>query len=217
MIRYDAVLFDVDGTLIHSQPGIVESFSHTFRTMGLDPAAIDLTRYLGPPLRWSFAQHFDGDAAVERAVAVYRAYYAEVGMHHCTVYPGVVEMLTRLRDAGVFLATATSKPATVAAGILQEKGLTPYFDLLGGASMDKSVDTKTAVIRQDLQDPRLAGKRILMVGDRADDMRGAADCRLPAAGVLYGYGSREELQAFAPVYLAQDCAALADYLLGTGC
>lgn len=215
MARYDAILFDVDGTLIHSRPGILNSFSYAFRQMGVDPSGIDLSRYLGPPLRWSFAQHFSSGEEVERAVDLYRARYAEKGMHECSLFPGVMEMLEALRRQGLLLATATSKPIEVVTPILEEQGLLPLFDLIGGASMDRSVDTKTEVIRQVLQDPRLAGRRILMVGDRQDDMQGARDCGLPAAGVLYGYGSREELQAWNPVFLAGDCKELTGYLLET--
>ena len=213
MPRYDAILFDVDGTLIHSRPGIENTFAYAFRQMGLDPADIDLSCYLGPPLRWSFAQHFGTDAEVERAVDLYRDRYAREGMHECSLFPGVKELLARLKEAGLFLATATSKPRDVVLPILEEQGILPCFDLVGGASMDKSVDTKTAVIRQDLADPRLAGRRILMVGDRRDDMQGAADCGLPAAAVLYGYGSRAELEPWRPVCFVPDTAALADFLL----
>ena len=151
MQRYDAVLFDVDGTLIHSRPGIFNCFAYAFRKMGLDPDAIDCSRYLGPPL----------------------------------VTP-----------------------------ILKEQGLFDYFDRIGGASMDESVDNKTDVIRLVLQDPRLAGKRILMVGDRQDDMQGAVNNQLPAAAVLYGYGSREEMEPWNPVLLAQNCEELTQYILG---
>ena len=213
MPRYDAVLFDVDGTLIHSRPGIENSFAYAFAEMGLDPAQIDLSRYLGPPLRWSFGQHFSDEADVERAVEIYRDRYARLGMHECSLFPGVRQLLERLRAAGVRLATATSKPREVVLPILEEQDILRYFDLVGGASMDKSVDTKTAVIRQDLTDPNFSTGRVLMVGDRRDDMQGAADCGLPAAAVLYGYGSREELEAWNPVYLAPNCAALADFLL----
>ncbi|MGN0975094.1 MAG: HAD-IA family hydrolase [Gemmiger sp.] len=212
MKGYNAVLFDVDGTLIHSQPGILHSFSHTFRQMGLDPAQIDLQRYLGPPLRWSFAQHFSNEEQVERAVNIYREFYACRGMHECEVYPGVTELLSALRAKGILICTATSKPKQVVEPILREKGLYDFFDLVGGASMDKSVDTKTAVIRQVLAAPQLAGRCCLMVGDRRDDMEGAANCGLDAAGVLYGYGSREELEAWQPVFLAAHCMDLLDFL-----
>ena len=123
------------------------------------------------------------------------------------------EMLRRLKEAGLVLCTATSKPTRVVTPILEEQGLAEYFDFIGGASMDESRDTKTAVVRYVLAQPMMQGKRVLMVGDRNDDMRGAADCGLDAAGALYGYGSREELEPFHPVILAKDCADLADQIL----
>ena len=120
--------------------------------------------------------------------------------------------LTTLADYFV-LCTATSKPTVVVTPILEEQGLAPYFDFIGGASMDESRDTKTEVVRYVLTQPCVQGKRVLMVGDRNDDMRGAADCGLDAAGALYGYGSREELEPFGPVLLAESCEELTDKLL----
>ena len=122
-------------------------------------------------------------------------------------------MLRRLKEAGYVLCTATSKPTKVVTPILEEQGLAPYFDFIGGASMDESRDTKTEVVRYVLEQPCAKGKRVLMVGDRNDDMRGAADCHLDAAAALYGYGGREELEPFHPVFYAESCAALADALL----
>ena len=213
MACFDAVLFDVDGTLIHSSPGILDTMEYTFRAVGIDPAGIDLTRYLGPPLRRSFAEHMRREEDVERMVNIYRDRYHEIGQHLCQVFPGVREMLTRLRCQGVKLYTATSKPTSVVTPILQEQGLAEFFDFIGGASEDKSVDTKTAVMRLVLARPELQGARVLMVGDRSDDMKGAADCGVPAAAVMYGYGSEQELAPFAPALMAKDCQQLADYIL----
>lgn len=215
MPGFDAVLFDVDGTLLHSKPGILDTFAYAFRAMGLDPQGMNLERYLGPPLRRSFGEHFSREEDVEKAVQYYRTRYAERGMHMCAPFPGVVEMLQDLRRAGLVLATATSKPTAVVTPILQEQGIADCFDYIGGASMDKSIDTKTAVIRSVLAQPALQGKRVLMVGDRRDDMQGAADCGIPAAAVLYGYGSLEELSAWNPCFMAQDCPALTAYIVNT--
>jgi len=122
-------------------------------------------------------------------------------------------LLERLKAAGVRLYTATSKPTVVVTPILHEQGLAGYFDFIGGASEDKSVDTKTAVMRMVLDRPELQGARVLMVGDRKDDMHGAADCGVPAVAVMYGYGSEQEVAPFAPVLMAQNCQQLADYIL----
>src|SRR5699024_2958618 len=113
------------------------------------------------------------------------------------------------------LCTATCKPTQVVTPILEEQGLAPLIDFIAGASMDTSRDTKAGVIRYVLDQPLLQGKRALMVGDRHDDMRGAAACGLDAAAVLYGYGSRAELEPFGPRLYAASCEQLADLLLET--
>ena len=200
--HYDVILFDVDGTLIDSAPGILNTLEEVFHKMNVDP-----------PLRKSFGEHFSDPEKIEKATELYRASYAAKGSHEGNAYPGAAEMLRRLKEAGYVLCTATSKPTKVVTPILEEQGLAPYFDFIGGASMDESRDTKTEVVRYVLEQPCAKGKRVLMVGDRNDDMRGAADCHLDAAAALYGYGSREELEPFHPVFYAESCAALADALL----
>mgnify|MGYP002284600592 CR=1 FL=1 len=237
MQHYDVILFDVDGTLIDSAPGILNTLEEVFTKMGVDVTHMNLRRYLGPPLRKSFGEHFSDPAKIEEATELYRESYREKGSHEGTAYPGAAEMVRRLKEAGVVLCTATSKstvvvtpileeqeagfvlctatskPTVVVTPILEEQGLAPYFDFIGGASMDESRDTKTEVVRYVLTQPCVQGKRVLMVGDRNDDMRGAADCGLDAAGALYGYGSREELEPFGPVLLAESCEELTDKLL----
>ena len=214
VLHYDAILFDVDGTLIDSAPGIINTLQEVFEKMGVDVTNVNLRRYLGPPLRRSFGEHFTDPAKIEEAAELYRASYAVKGSHEGSLYPGVPEMLHRLKNAGLILCTATSKPTAVVTPILEEQGIVGYFDFIGGASMDETRDTKTAVVRYVLEQPLMQGKRVLMVGDRNDDMRGAADCALDAAGALYGYGSREELAPFHPVLLAESCEELADKILG---
>lgn len=213
MQHYDVILFDVDGTLIDSAPGILHTLEEVFRKMGVDTTGVDLRRYLGPPLRRSFGEHFTDPDKIEQATELYRTSYHEKGSHEGEPYPGAAAMLRRLKQAGFVLCTATSKPTEVVTPILEEKGLAGFFDFIGGASMDESRDTKTDVVRYVLAQPCVQGKRVLMVGDRNDDMRGAADCHLDAAAVLYGYGSREELAPFAPVFFADSCEDLADRLL----
>lgn len=213
MQHYDVILFDVDGTLIDSAPGILNTLEEVFHTMGVDITGVNLRRYLGPPLRRSFGEHFTDPAKIEEATELYRKSYEAKGSHEGTPYPGAAVMLQRLKDAGFVLCTATSKPTDVVTPILKEKGLAQYFDFIGGASMDETRDTKTDVVRYVLEQPCAKGKKVLMVGDRNDDMRGAADCHLDAAAVLYGYGSREELEPFHPVLFAESCGSLADQLL----
>ena len=213
MQHYDVILFDVDGTLIDSAPGILNTLEEVFHTMGVDITGVNLRRYLGPPLRRSFGEHFTDPAKIEEATELYRKSYEAKGSHEGEAYPGAAQMLRQLKAAGYTLCTATSKPTEVVTPILEEQGLAQYFDFIGGASMDETRDTKTDVVRYVLEQPCVKGKRVLMVGDRNDDMRGAADCHLDAAAALYGYGSREELEPFHPVFYAESCEALAQQLL----
>lgn len=100
MLKYNAILFDVDGTLIDSAPGILHTLEEVFHTMGVDTTNVNLRRYLGPPLRKSFGEHFSDKAKIEEAAERYRASYHEKGSHECAVFPGVPEMLRRLKEAG---------------------------------------------------------------------------------------------------------------------
>lgn len=212
--HYDAILFDVDGTLIDSAPGILNTLEEVFHDMGVTVTRNELLRYIGPPLRKTFGEYFSDPAKIEEATERYRVSYEAKGSHEGDAYPGVPEMLRRLKDAGLTLGTATCKPTHVVTPILEEQGLASYFDFIGGASMDETRDTKTDVIRHVLEQSVMQGKRVLMVGDRQDDMVGAANCGLDVAAAMYGYGSQEELAPFAPVFAAESCTALADWLLG---
>ena len=160
LLNYDAILFDVDGTLIDSAPGIINTLKEVFARMGVDTTNVNLRRYLGPPLRKSFGEHFTDPALIEKATDLYRDSYAVKGSHECAAYPGAAEMLQRLKDAGLVLCTATSKPTQVVTPILEEKGLAGYFDFIGGASMDESRDTKTDVVRHVLAQPMMQGRRV---------------------------------------------------------
>lgn len=213
MPRYDAVLFDVDGTLIDSAPGIISTMQEVFDKLGADVSGTDLHRYLGPPLRKTFGEYFKDPAVIEQATELYRVSYAERGSHVCAPYPGALDILRRLKEAGVLLCTATCKPTEVVEPILREQGMLELLDFVGGASMDETRDNKTDVIRHVLSQPLLRGKTVLMVGDRNDDMRGAVNCGLDAAAALYGYGSRAELEPFGPVFMAESCAELADWII----
>ena len=184
-MRFQTVLFDVDGTLIHSSPGILQTLRETFERMGVDCSGFDLQQYLGPPLRRTFAQHFQDSEDVEKAVTLYRALYKESGQYACRLFPGVEEMLRRLNEEGVLLCTATSKPAEVARPILEHLGIDRWFTIIGGAAMDSSLDTKTAVMRHVLCQPPVAGRPALMVGDSLTSDMVCAE-RLHVDFILFG-------------------------------
>ena len=201
---YDIVLFDLDGTLTESGIGITRSVAHSLRKYGIeetDQAKLD--RFVGPPLIDSYMRYygFSREQAVQ-SVEYYREYYAVTGIFENRVYDGVEAMLQALNDAGKICVLATSKPEHYAVQILEHFGLAPYFSCVAGATMDEKRTNKADVIAYALEKAGKAGKAV-MVGDRKHDIEGAKAHGLPSIGVLYGYGSRAELETAGATYLAE--------------
>ena len=191
------LLFDLDGTLTDSQEGITRSVDYALRTVcGIETADLNtLTPYIGPPLVDGFMENHGLDrATAARCRDAYRERYADIGLFENAVYPGIPEALTALRDAGCQLAVATSKPEVFAKKILAHFDLDRPFAVISGASMGGQISTKADVVAQTLA--RLGNppvSDVLMIGDRRHDVLGAAACGVRTVGVLYGFGSREEL------------------------
>jgi len=218
MAFYTDIFFDLDGTLTDPGLGITNSVMHALRHYGIPvPPREELYRFIGPPLVDSFMRWYGFSAARAReAVDVYREHFAEVGLFENEVYPGVPEMLKRLRAAGRRLVVATSKPEPFALRILEHFGLAEDFDLIAGATMDETRAHKWEVIAYALArcaDPPRS--RVLMVGDREHDVLGARRCGLDCLGVLYGYGSRSELAAAGAAALAETPERVADFILSS--
>ncbi len=195
---YQSILFDLDGTLIESGPGILNSLRYTLDRMGFPPLPDEtLRKFVGPPLTESmmrFCGMTEEEAA--KAIACYRTYYAKSGIYEAELYPGIAELLDALRASGKTLAVATSKPEPYARRILAHFGIAPYFSAVCGASMDEKHVGKAAIIGCALAQlgiPQEQKQSVLMVGDREHDVLGAKENGIACLGVLFGYGSRAEL------------------------
>lgn len=201
----DVILFDLDGTLTNSRPGIVNSLKYMFDDFGIEHPDDDTIRtFLGPPLAVTLRDHYGMDNAdILRGVAKYREHYHEVGLFENEVYDGIPQLLAELSALDFTLATATSKPTEPATRILEHYDLAQYFDFIGGASLDGTRDAKADVIAHsldavgiptdDIRQRLATGTRIVMVGDREHDVNGAKAHGIPTVGVLWGYGSEYEL------------------------
>ena len=185
-------LFDLDGTLVDSAPGIHASIRVAATELGLpEPTPDQLTAMVGPPLQDGFADVL-GVVDVDRAVAAYRAHYGGGAVLDVTVYPGVPELLAELRADGQLLAVATSKPVEFARRILDHLGLAAAFDSVHGASMDGRVRHKQQVVALALAAHPDGGQPVL-VGDRAQDVVGARVHGLPCVGAGWGPARPGEL------------------------
>ncbi|HJB95788.1 MAG TPA: HAD-IA family hydrolase, partial [Candidatus Mediterraneibacter intestinigallinarum] len=154
-----------------------------------------LQSFIGPPLKEQFQSVFglsDEEGAV--MVATYREYYGEKGIFENRVYDGVPEVFQKLQKAGVRILMATSKPEKYAKQIAEHFGFSQYFDFIGGACMDGRRTDKHEVIEYVIDSCKVVRENAVMIGDRRHDIIGASKAGIHSIGVLYGYGSREELE-----------------------
>jgi len=201
----DAVFFDLDGTLTNPFLGFISSVHHAMERLRIPaPPADVLASYLGPPIRQSFAKFVSADR-IEQAVALYRERYAEVGLFENEVYPGIETLLSELRGKRLFVAT--SKVQTFATRILSHFGLAQHFETIFGAELDGRLENKTDLLAHALRETGVDPARVVMIGDREHDMIGARNNGIEGFGVLWGYGSADELAAAGA---AQLCATPAD-------
>lgn len=214
MPRRDLVLLDLDGTLTDSAPGIVACIRYALDGLGLpSPDDAVLRTFLGPPLAVTFGQGLGlPPDLVDAAIAKYRERYHDVGLFENAVYPGVKHLLGVLGGQAT-LAVATSKPTYSATLILEHFDLAGRFAFIGGADLAGERHDKAAVIAHTLEELACRGitapvERTVMVGDREHDVLGAARHGIDAVGVLWGYGSADELTAAGAVALADTPADL---------
>lgn len=192
---WDLILFDLDGTLTESGPGIMKSAQYALRAYGMERPWQELAYFVGPPLSETFAD-FVPPEEIGAIVEKFREYYRAEGWLDNKPYAGVPEMLTRLKEAGCRLYVATSKLESLAVQLMEHFGLADYFDgICGAPENDPEGSKKVNVVKAALKKAGCADpKRAVIIGDRKFDILGGHQAGLAAVGVLYGYGSREELE-----------------------
>lgn len=219
MKNYSTVLFDLDGTIIDSSPGVIRSVQYSLLHFGYTeetlPKKEDLLFFIGPPLDDSFARVLGNDPeTVQAAIEKYRSMYSTEGLLDCCLYTGVAELIRRLAEAGKKLILATSKPEVFAKKIMEHFGLTEYFTCIGGATLDKSRQNKEDVIAYALKKVgNPPTDECVMVGDRHFDINGAKTFSMDSIGVLYGFGTREELEGAGATFIVETAEAVGDMLL----
>src|SRR5882672_1347053 len=210
----DAIYFDLDGTLTDPKPGITRSIQYALQRLDHPtiPTEDELTWCIGPPLRASFVRLLGGDHSADRAVSLYRERVADVGLYENGVYDGVSDVLTTLCASGHRLFVATSKPHVFAERIIDHFGLRDHFERVFGSELDGTRVDKSHLLEYALKETSIDPTRAIMIGDRSHDIVGAKNNGMSALGVLYGYGSREELTAAGALHLCAKPRAVLDYL-----
>ena len=205
------IIFDLDGTLTDPGIGITRCIQHALTVLGRRaPASEELERFVGPPLRGSFAALLGTDEAelITQAIAHYRERFEACGMFENAVYPGIPAALEQLRRGGHRLWVATSKPQPYASRILEHFGLARHFERIHGSELSGRNSDKGELLQMVLVQEHLDPADAYMVGDRAQDVVGARENGVGSVAVLWGYGSEEELAAAAPDRMVRSTAEL---------
>ena len=203
---YKYVLFDLDGTLTDPAEGITNSVMYALRQFGIEETdRKKLFSFIGPPLVDAFMEKYGfSEEDAREATRQYRVYFKDKGIFENVPYEGMEECLRILKERGHVLLVATSKPDVFAEMILERFGFAPYFDHVFGASMDETRTRKDEVIAYAMEHAGILDPAdCVMVGDRKHDILGARENGMDSIGVLFGYGSREELLEAGATYIAE--------------
>jgi phosphoglycolate phosphatase len=191
----DAIYFDLDGTLTDPKPGITRSIQYALQRLDHPtmPTEDELTWCIGPPLRASFVRLLGAEDHADRAVSLYRERFSNVGLYENGVYDGIGDVLTTLSQSGQRLFVATSKPHVFATRIVEHFGLRHHFEHVFGSELDGTRVDKSDLLQYALKIAAVDPAKTVMIGDRSHDMVGAGNNGMKRIGVLYGYGSKDEL------------------------
>ena len=203
---YKYLLFDLDGTLTDPSIGITNSVAYALSKFGINVEdKRTLYKFIGPPLVDAFSEYYGfSKEDSEKATAFYRETFSVKGLFENRVYDGVVEMLEALKNKGKRLIIATSKPEPFTMKILKHFDLLKYFDFVAAATFDASRNSKDKVIAYALQSLDIKDRsEVVMIGDRHHDIDGAKENGIDSIGVLWGFGSREELETADATYIAE--------------
>lgn len=195
-MKFDFVIFDFDGTIADTRRGVFDSIIYALTSYGYEvPDETVLNSFLGPPLHASFKKTTQcSDEMAETLTAKYRELYTDNAMYRLHLFEGVEEMLREMKNKGVKMAIASSKPEKFFSKLLEHLGITQYFDVVCGASLGDIHNTKQAIIARAMAELSAPEEKTLMVGDRVFDIEGAKENGIKSAGVVFGYDYTEELK-----------------------
>lgn len=216
---YTTFLFDLDGTVTDPKKGIVNSVLYALEKVGIEELHVsELDSFIGPPIQQSFVERYNmNEGEVERAVFYFREYLKQRGLLENSVYEGIPNLLKQLKDTGNRLFIATSKPTIFARQVIEHFQLTNYFEDIIGSNLSGTRIKKEEIIAHILQQNEgLNKEEVVMIGDRKHDIIGANHNGIASIGVLYGYGSENELIEVSATHIAKDIEELHHFCIEKG-
>lgn len=226
--NYKYFLFDLDGTISESAPGIIKAVKYGLEAVGIheeDPKVLET--FIGPPLNVQMKKLYNmSEAEIVTAVTKFRELYETTGILDCLMYPGLDRLLKEGVEKGHIMAVASSKPEPFVRQIIEHFGLSPYFTVICGSDIGDELNKravasqKSRIIRKAMSQLEEKGynhedlwHHTVMIGDTFYDIEGARENRLPSIGVTYGYGSREELEEAGADIIVSSVSELKERLL----
>jgi phosphoglycolate phosphatase len=201
-MNYKNILFDLDGTLTDPLLGITNSWKYTLKKLNIEIDADILKTFIGPPLEKTFSEYFKFDTEdTEIGKKYYREYFSEKGLYENTLYDGIEKLLNELKSGNKVCILATSKPIVFAKKIIKYFNIDSYFKYTVGGNLEGTFVEKEDIIKYVIEEYNLKKPETIMVGDRKYDIIGAKKNGIKSIGVLYGYGSKEELEKEGPEYI----------------
>lgn len=200
------ILFDLDGTITDSAEGIINCVKYALNKLGVEPPdRKTLNKFIGPPLKYSFSEYCGLDeASANFAVSAYRERYRDIGIFECSAYEGIEHTLKVISESGKTLVLATAKPEIFAKRIIEHFNLKCYFKGIVGAEIGGKLNYKDEIIAEVLNRFNITDKsRVIMVGDREQDIKGAKQNGIESIGVKYGFAEQDELERAGADYIAE--------------
>ena len=212
--RYDAVLFDFDGTFADTGEGIFTCVQYAVNALGKEPLSEETLRtFIGPPIFDSFKRELNiTDEESHFAVEKYRELYSQSGIYKFKIYPGTLELIKKIKESGIKFAIASAKPKHFIERIIDFLEIRNLVDCVACPESDKAKDDKSILINRAVDILSVEKSRTLMVGDRHFDINGANRAGVESVGVTYGYGSEEELLSAGATYIAHNTEELKKFI-----
>lgn len=218
-MKWNTVLFDFDGTVFDTVDGITKSVQYALKKHGIEEETEALRCFAGPPLVDMFMEKYNvSKAEAEQLVKDFRERYVPVGVYESSPFPGIAELMRRLKDAGICVAVATSKPQAMAELLLERSGMRGLFDAVVGSQPGLNNDRKSDIIRKTIDvcgKFQLNGGKMsaVMIGDTKYDAIGAEECGLPCIGAGWGYAAEGEMDRADVACIADTVEELLSMLL----
>jgi len=214
-MKYKYILFDLDGTLTDPGVGITKAVQYALKKNNIVEESLStLEKFIGPPLKDSFVEFYSfNEKMVSDSIQYFREYFRKNGIFENEIYSGILDLLGELRNRDCKVVVATSKPTVFANTVLKNFGMMKYFDLVVGSNLDGTLGNKAEIINYVIENLKIKNlEETIMIGDRKYDIIGAEKNNIDSIGVLYGYGSLEELEAARPTYIVDSISQLYELL-----